>query len=131
MLALLAACASGPGGRNAAGRGSRTDVIDRSEIARSNAQNAYDVIRTLRPVFLSSRGPSTLLRTSSTTNAPVVYLDDNRYGDVASLRNIPVDHVFEIRYFSATQAQTRWGMDHPAGAIQIITGLSKRSPPGA
>ena len=59
------------------------------------------------------------------SGSPVVYLDNTREGDVSTLRNISLDGVLEIRFFGATQAQMRWGMDHPAGAILVVTALPK------
>ncbi len=113
------------GGTDRVGRGANSDIIDRSELARSNAQNAYDAVRSLRPAFLASRGATTILLKKEGSSSPVVYLDNTRYGDVTTLRNISLDGIFEIRFFSATQAQMRWGMDHPAGAILVVTALPK------
>lgn len=121
---LGAACASG-GANRSAGPGGRSDIIYRSEIAKSSAQNAYDAVRLLRPAFLAGRGPTTLLQPRASSTAPVVYLDNQRYGDVGALRNIPVDGIVEIRFIGASQAQMRWGMDHPAGAILVLTGTSR------
>lgn len=122
----VAACASGSASRGVTA-GGRTDVLYRNEIAKSTAQNAYDAVRLLRPSFLSGRGPTTLLRPRASSVAPVVYLDNQRLGDARTLENIPVEGIVEIRFVGASQAQLRWGMDHPAGAIQVVTG-TVRSP---
>lgn len=122
------ACASGGGGRSAA-EGRQSDVIYRSEIAKSSALNAYDAVRLLRPAFLAGRGPTSLLRTREGSNSPMVYVDNQRFGDSSSLRNIPIDGIVEIRFVGATQAQLRWGMDHPAGAILVLTGNARRTVP--
>lgn len=127
MLATLfvgAACASG-GANRTAGGGGRGDIIYRSEIAKSSAQNAYDAVRLLRPSFLAGRGPTTLLQPRASSLVPVVYLDNQRFGDASTLRNIPVDGIVEIRFIGASQAQLRWGMDHPAGAILVLTGTAR------
>lgn len=125
-IGTIAACASGGANRGVTA-GGRTDVLYRNEIAKSTAQNAYDAVRLLRPSFLSGRGPTTLLRANSSSVAPVVYLDNQRLGDARTLENIPVAGIVEIRFIGASQAQLRWGMDHPAGAIQVVTG-TVRSP---
>lgn len=103
----------------------RSDIIYRNEISKTSALNAYDAVRLLRPAFLTGRGPSTLLRVRESSTAPVVYLDNQRFGDASTLRNIPVDGIVEIRFMSATQAQVRWGSDHPSGAILVLTGLAR------
>ena len=128
LMALAGAtgCASARSGEAVGGRVSRSDVIDRSEISKSSAQNAYDAVRALRPAFLVSRGPTSLLRSRDSGTSPVIYLDNTRFGDLSTLRNIPILGIFEIRYFSATQAQLRWGMDHPSGAILVLTGSPRR-----
>jgi len=62
------------------------------------------------------------------STSPVIHFDNSRFGDLSTLRNIPIVGIFEIRYFSATQAQLRWGMDHPSGAILVLTGTPRREP---
>lgn len=123
-----AGCGGTRSGEALGGRVSRSDVIDRSEIAKSSAQNAYDAVRALRPAFLVSRGPTSLLRSRDSGTSPVLYLDNSGFGDLSTLRNIPIVGIFEIRYFSATQAQLRWGTDHPSGAILVLTGTPRREP---
>jgi len=123
-LAAVAACASGGAKRGGVAE-KRTDIIYRNEIAKSTAQNAYDAVRLLRPAFLSGRGPTTLLQPRASSVAPVVYLDNQRFGDASTLRNIPVDGIVEIRFIGASQAQLRWGMDHPSGAILVVTGTAR------
>lgn len=117
LLALGAACArphtaDTPGTRS-------SDVITIDEIRRSQSQNAYDAVRRLRPSFLVSRGPTTLVQRND--RAPVVYLDSRRYGDVESLRNLTVDGIFEVRFLSPNQAQIRFGMNHAGGVIHVVS----------
>ena len=123
MVALvLASCArprsNDPGGIRA------SDVLTIDEISKSQSQNAYDAVRRLRPAFLATRGPTTLLQRQE--RQVVVYLDGRRYGDVESLRTITTDGIFEVRYLSPNQAQQRWGMNHAAGVIHVVT-MSGRS----
>ena len=68
----------------------------------------------------------TLLRVREGSSAPVVYLDNQRFGDASTLRNIPVEGIVEIRFIGATQAQMKWGSDHPAGVILVLTGTTRR-----
>lgn len=89
---------------------------------------ANDAVRALRPAFLASRGPTSLLRSHDSRTSPVIYLDNTRFGDLSMLRNIPIVGIFEIHSFSATQAQLRWGMDHPSGAILVLTGSPRQGP---
>lgn len=117
LLAVGAACArphtaDTPGTRN-------SDVITIDEMRQSQSQNAYDAVRRLRPSFLVSRGPTTLVNRDE--RAPVVYLDNRRYGDVESLRNLTVDGIFEVRFLSPNQAQIKFGMNHAGGVIHVLS----------
>ena len=121
---VLASCArprtDAPGGIRA------SDVLTIDEIEKAQSQNVYDAVRRLRPAFLASRGPTTLLQRQE--RQVVVYLDGRGYGDVESLRTITTDGIFEVRFLSPNQAQQRWGMNHAAGVIHVVT-MSGRSQP--
>jgi len=120
----LAACATG----GAATAGSRArgsgDVLTAEEIAkRPGITNAYDAVHMLRPSFLHSRGQTSLHDASTTGDLqplPTVFVDNQQFGEVASLREIPVTDVQEIRYISASDATTRWGTGYPNGVIQVV-----------
>lgn len=127
LLLTTPGCAGTRNNRSAA-ESPRSDVIDAAEISKTSALNAYDAVRLLRPAFFTGRGPSTLLQPRASSVAPVIYLDNQRFGDASSLRNIPVDGIVEIRFIGASEAQMRWGMDHPAGAILVLTGVPRRTP---
>jgi hypothetical protein len=115
-LAISTACASAgtatPGARNA-------NVISESEIAASHEANAYEVIRTLRPLYLKSRGRSSI--NGSGTDYATVFVDGQQYGDLTTLRNVVSSQIREIRYYSAADAMTRFGMQAGGGAIDIRT----------
>ena len=95
---------------------------------RSAGMTAYDLIAHLRPEYLRTRGQNTLRETSTAAGPPTysaptakVYLDNAKYGDIESLKNINADIVQKIQYLSASNAMTRFGMDNTAGAILIFT----------
>ncbi|HKG91582.1 MAG TPA: hypothetical protein VKA84_06820 [Gemmatimonadaceae bacterium] len=94
------------------------NVISLDEISASTeAQNAYDLVRRLRPAFLVDRGPPSF-RTSVPRTAQV-YVDNVRMGGIEALRDIPRDGVAEIRYYSGPDATTRWGTGHSSGVIYV------------
>lgn len=122
MIAWAAACASGGGGAPAATQ--NPNVISSEEITASSASNAYEVIQRLRPSFLRTRGA--VHGTPNGANAMemvdlVVYLNDNRLGGSDQLRQISTTDIREIRYFNSSEATTKWGTGHSAGAIQIVS----------
>ncbi|MEO7964922.1 MAG: hypothetical protein ABIT38_13550 [Gemmatimonadaceae bacterium] len=129
---LLATSASACGARphtSDPGGVRSSDVLTIDEILTSKTQNAYDAVRRLRPSFLQTRGPTTLTARSEAPTAPLVYLDNRRYGDIESLRTLTVDGIFEIRYLSPNQAQLKWGMNHASGVIHVLT-MSGRTTKG-
>ena len=108
----------------AATRGSN-NVISRQEIEGTSGSNAYEIIQRLRPTFLSKRGA---VRSAPTNGANaveavdlVVYLNNNRLGGSDQLKNISPSDIGVIRYYSASDATTKWGLGHTAGAIQVIS----------
>jgi hypothetical protein len=116
-LGALAACASAGTGTTAASHNS--NVITEAEISATHESNAYDVIRNARPLFLKSRGRSSI--NSSSGEYATVYLDGQQYGDLSTLRSIATPQIREIRYYSASDAMTRFGMQAGGGAIEILT----------
>ncbi|HWP83535.1 MAG TPA: hypothetical protein VNN76_12885 [Bacteroidota bacterium] len=113
-IVLMIGCQSGVG----TVKGGR-DVITEEEIRNSNETNLYDVIRKLRPMFLTSRGPKSLRLEESTL--PLVYLDGTKYGEAESLRTMPIVGVQEIRFLDARDATTMYGTGHTSGIIMVIT----------
>lgn len=121
-MVMLAACASGGGGAPAAKQ--NPNVISMEEIIESSASNAFEVIQRLRPSFLRTRGA--VHGTPGATNAMemvdlVVYLNENRLGGSDQLRQISTSDIREIRYFNSSEATTKWGTGHSAGAIQVVS----------
>ena len=112
------------------------DVISYEEIEaiKGEAGNAEDIIRRLRPKFLQVRPSQSLLGSSSnaggaasasqTTQAVSikVYVNNVRRGSIEVLRTLPAVSVTEIRYLNSSDATSRFGMDHEAGAILITSG---------
>ena len=95
------------------------DVITAEEIARVNVQNAYEAVQKLRPAMFRPRQPATAL--AQAKGDVVVYVDNNRFGDAEALRLISVSSIAMVRYFSASEAQQKWGSGHPGGVIEVLT----------
>jgi outer membrane cobalamin receptor len=47
-------------------------------------------------------------------------VDNIRYGDLEVLRDIPINEILEIRYWSGPEATNRWGTGVVAGVIEVI-----------
>jgi len=116
---LSAACSSN---KIESGPGLSRDTITAEEIeaARtSSSANAYDVIKKLRGNFLSYRGRTSLQGTSSPD--PFVYVDDQAYGPISSLRTIPANSIETIRLYRLWEAQTKYGQGLLGGVIAVAT----------
>lgn len=116
VLTTVVACSQRSG---IAPPSSASDAITRVEISRSQAINAYDAVRLIRPNMLRERGKATIR--GNDVREPLVYLDNQRLGGISYLRDIPVTEIFEIRYHTAAQAQIKWGSGHVQGVIQVVT----------
>lgn len=69
--------------------------------------------------MLRERGRATIR--GNDIREPFVYRDNQRMGGISFLRDIPVTEIFEIRYYTAAQAQIKWGHGHPQDVIQVLT----------
>ena len=98
---------------------SNSDEITEEEIAAISATNAYEVIRKLRANFLSFRGRTTVMGTSSPD--PTVYVDDQAYGPISSLRTIPAAQITRIRLYRSWEATTKYGTGNMGGVIAVST----------
>jgi hypothetical protein len=111
----LAACVSG---------GAMTPDTDRSvitapELVNSGAAHAHEAIQRLRPEYLRTRGPSSVL--NPTAMGPAVFVDGMLLGGVDILADIPIGELARIKYFSAWDATTRFGSGYANGVIALTT----------
>ena len=93
----------------------RSDRISREEISARAWTDAYEVVATLRPVWLVDRGRDSF---GSGTVIQVV-MNGARLGGVAALRRIAAADVERFQYYDATAATSRWGVGFGKGAIEI------------
>ena len=114
-VAAVLGCAS-TGGNSGIPPTSRS-LITNEEIARSRATTAYGAVEQMRPLWLRSHGQTSLNMPSS--QFATVFVNKQRYGDITTLRSIPVDQVLEIRYYSPAESVTRFGADNVSGVIDV------------
>jgi hypothetical protein len=86
--------------------------------------NLYDVVQRLHPDWLLKRTSATLGtvtgRTSSTDLDVQVFIGTQRAGNTDVLKQLPIDGIESLRYYSASEAQGRFGNGNMNGVIQII-----------
>ncbi len=102
VLVVLMGCASSGSGTS----GSRSErLITQDEIVTSTAKNAYEVIEQLRPRWLTR------------LDRVVVYMDNAPL--ILPLNGVAVQEIDQMEFLSAADATTRFGTNHPGGAIVI------------
>lgn len=114
LATALAACSS-TGGSS----GPRRDpnLITAEELSEYATLSALDVVRRLRPRWLTGRGQG-----SGGMNRPQVIQDGARLGDPDNaLRSIAVSDLEELRFLSASDATMRYGTNFPGGAIVVTS----------
>jgi hypothetical protein len=115
-VGLLAGCASAGGGE--AGPRQDRNVLPREVIEQqAHYSNAYEMIQSLRPQWLRTRGPTSLTNESEIG----IYMDGMRLGGPATLTQVSPHQIELLRYYPPQEAQTRWGLGHVHGAIEIIS----------
>lgn len=115
----LTACAAAVTPSSRAFHSAGRDVITASEIVASHVTDAYQAVTHLRPEFLRRRSVRPVPAFAPASVA--IYLDDLPFGNVETLKYIPLGQVRLIRYLNPNDADMRWGGLHPAGAILVTT----------
>lgn len=84
----------------------RTNVISTQEIAeRPELISVRDVVRQLRPGW---------------PMAVTVFLNNDPMGDISNLSSLPTSNAKEIRYYTVSEAQMKWGYRYRE-VIQVVT----------
>ena len=94
--------------------------ITAAEIDSVHAASAYDAVRKLRPQFLEPRGRMSV-DPKVPPGQPNVYVDNQYYGDISTLRTISASVVETIKFYNASEAEYAFGRGNMAGVISILT----------
>ncbi len=117
LAGILVVACSPP--RLGPGMVSNSQLITEDEVEASRGADALEVIRKVRPNFLTYRGETSLRGQSKPY--PTVYLDDQEFGPIETLKNIPAAHISSIRLYRAWEATTKFGTGNMGGVIAITT----------
>jgi hypothetical protein len=120
---LMAACATGGTVQRPLAR-AELPSYDRRQLVlgdenRRDAGSAYDLIRRLRPEYLMSRGPTSILLNVSET--PEVYIDGMRRGGLEELQSLPASEVLDVHFYPVSSVPVSLTGNHPAGVIAVRT----------
>lgn len=116
VLLFVSACTAQKAGRPGS---VRRDVITEEEIEASNATNVYDLVASLRGDYLKDRGVISIK--TNTREKAVVFLNEQEYGVVETMRNIPKGRISEVRYIPGVDAVNRFGAQYGGGIIMLIS----------
>jgi hypothetical protein len=123
LVGVAAACA-GPAGSASTSPRHDSTVITAEDMTRVQATNLYDVVHRLHPEWLNQRTAATV--GSLDTRAPAqpidvqVFLDSQHIGTSETLKQLVVSTTSSLKYYSAAEAQTRFGAGNLNGVIQVI-----------
>ena len=95
------------------------NVIAPEELTDSKARDAYHAVQLLRPEWLRSRGAVSMR--DPTPTSVVVYVDGQRYGGPSTLEQFRLGSFKEMRFYTGSEATSRWGTGHAGGVIYLTT----------
>ena len=99
--------------------------ITAEEMTKVSALNLYEVVQRIHPEWLKVRNTSTTGQrtgTVMTTDQDVqVYIDQQRAGTTEILKSMAIRSAVSLRYYSASEAQVKFGSGNLSGAIQVVT----------
>jgi hypothetical protein len=99
-------------------RVSTRELISAEDVVRAkSATTAYDLVAQLRPAFLQSRGPTSLLL--ATPTLPDVSIDGGRAEQIDVMRSINARDVVDIQLLDRWKAEQLLGGAHGAGTILV------------
>lgn len=115
LLVVLFSCA-GHAGRRIDPNYDPT-VLSGDQLANAHYLTLYDMIEALRPNWLKARGRDSIYNPTSV----LVYLDDNKFGEVGTLRSINPTSVRYVHFLDGLAASARWGVGHGSGVILVVS----------
>ncbi len=96
------------------------NYLARAELATRSTDNMFSLVRSLRPNWLAT--PMGGAGISTPGSAPVtVYLDGREFGPAEMLKSISSEAVEYARYYSTTEAQSKYGLRVVSPVIDITT----------
>ena len=123
-LAIAAACGTTASNGTSAAPARDHNVIPFEDMQQATGvNNLYEVVQRLRPEWLKARGgyANQANRGQVIEPATVVYVDGQRSGELDMLKSMPVRGLAGLRFYSASEAQVKFGTGNMAPVIQVIT----------
>ncbi len=126
LLVGIVACATAA--RSTTHTSATRNVIELGELDSAVAPNLLEVVRQLRPEWLqrSTSGVRSIRSGSAGANGDQlnVYVDEVRHAGTSVLAQFNPNGVTGIRYYTASEAQIRFGEGNTAGVIHVVTRIA-------
>jgi len=113
------AAATGPAPETKRRRAGSGDVLSEDEFVGTSATDAYGLVQQYRPNWLRGRGPLSI--TDPTAGDIQIYMNNSHWGDANRLHEIPAQDVVEMRILRGPDATMKYGVNHAAGVIEVVT----------
>ena len=120
VLLTLSACGSSSRARPAQQSFDRS-VLTRAELATRGSNNMHTVVSSLRPNWIVTPLGAAGVGSTAATAPTTVYLDGRELGGVEFLRTLGAESVELARFYSTTQAQSKFGLRSASPVIEIIS----------
>ena len=98
----------------------QTNLVTADEIQAQGGSDLGSILRALRPAWFRLK-PTRVTGSGIQADPISLYMDGRRIGTASNLGDIPIANVLTVRFYSASEAQGRFGMDNLQGAIEITT----------
>jgi hypothetical protein len=118
MALATTGCASGSYQTRLSTSGAQP-YLSGSEIREGQYNSVYDAVRHLRPLFLNSRGPTSIREAPA--HDILVIINDQAFGGVDELRAVPAAEVLWLRRLTASEVYYKLGRSAPSGGIEVRT----------
>lgn len=122
VVPAILACASASATSGASGgpapRSSSLLVADEIRTANLDRGSAYDAIARLRTNWLTR---TTRSFDPPSDEGPVVFVDGQRLGDLASLHTVDADRIDQVRFYSAAEAGGLFGLQGGMSGVIAVT----------
>jgi len=117
IVVAAAACAST--GQQPGASGGNENVITAEELQNAPQDNLLSYIQSHRPRWLQR--PTSLTFGINRSYTVEIFLDNSPLGGPDVLQSIPLRSAAEVRWYSPSEAQARFGVGYINGVIQVIS----------
>ena len=127
------ACASG-GGTGSGNRAGADEAAlakhDRTLITAADmkdipASNLFEIVQRIHPEWLTVRNSVSIGSRTASDQGIHVYIDSQRAGSTEILKQVSVSSAASLKFYSASEAQARFGNGNLSGVIQVISVMKR------